>query len=356
MDITFDQEYHGCVGGVYGSKDSFRRFMFTAFGPFNWTLQDDVSFIVFQHERTPTTQRDHYQCYIELKRTMRIPGLKKLLGLNNMHCDVARGTREQCIAYVTKERTRVAGPWIVSKDGQLPEDEQGKRKDIDRAKEIIEKTGSLDKVIEECGTVYIKYHKGLEAYQHKLAEIKSGGPRHHPMEVFWLWGDSDSGKTRWVFDTFGVDNIYKKDFDGKDDKWFDGYMNEPVLLIDDIDPEVMTYRRLLTLLDRYKTRIQYKGGSKHFNSHVVVITSNDHPMVLYQQKDMWPLIRRITKGIYHIKHTDIRYSNPLPSWCPGSEFMFAKLPEGIEYEGLPEIVMEPQDIADEISYSQQDDN
>lgn len=82
-------------------------------------LPDDVTYLVFNIEEAPDTGAIHWQGYIELTKTMRIPAVKKTLYehwgnkklFNTMHLDVREGTQEQAIAYATKEDTRIAGPY-----------------------------------------------------------------------------------------------------------------------------------------------------------------------------------------------------------------------------------------------------
>ena len=62
----------------------------------------------------------------------------------------------------------------------------------------------------------------------------------------------------------------------------------------------LRYSFLLTLLDRYPIRIEYKGGSAEFVSRRVIITSNKAPQDWYDQDKFPfpPIERRITKLIW----------------------------------------------------------
>lgn len=88
---------------------------FTSFLP-DWRppepLPDAVRYVVWQRERAPTSDREHYQGYVEFTKPVRVPQACSLLGLpRETHFERREGTREQAREYCRKEETRVAGPW-----------------------------------------------------------------------------------------------------------------------------------------------------------------------------------------------------------------------------------------------------
>ena len=52
----------------------------------------------------------HLQYYIQRERQTTFATIKRQI-CDRSHWEVARGTLAQCVAYVTKEDTRIAGPW-----------------------------------------------------------------------------------------------------------------------------------------------------------------------------------------------------------------------------------------------------
>lgn len=53
----------------------------------------------------------HLQGYVELLAPVRLSAMRRWLP--TAHWEAARGTREQCIDYCSKEHSRVAGPWTL---------------------------------------------------------------------------------------------------------------------------------------------------------------------------------------------------------------------------------------------------
>lgn len=117
-----------------------------------------VKYVAWQLEKgeegTP-----HLQGYVELHKTARITGLKKING--QAHWEIRMGTQEQAIAYVEKEDTRVEGPW--SNGEKAPG--RGTRTDLAVACDVAMNEG-IEALKAQHPTEYVKYHKGIE----KLAE------------------------------------------------------------------------------------------------------------------------------------------------------------------------------------------
>lgn len=96
-------------------KTPVRHLCFTAFVD-EWKapepLPEQVRYVVWQLEQAPTSERPHYQGYVEFTKTVRVPQACSLLGLpRSTHFERREGTRDQARDYCRKEDTRLAGPW-----------------------------------------------------------------------------------------------------------------------------------------------------------------------------------------------------------------------------------------------------
>lgn len=60
-------------------------------------------------------------------------------------------------------------------------------------------------------------------------------------------------------------------------KWWDGYDKQEFVILDDFRGSQMQFNELLRLLDRYQHRVEFKGGSRQFDSPNIIITSINHP-------------------------------------------------------------------------------
>ncbi len=86
---------------------------------------------------------------------------------------------------------------------------------------------------------------------------------------------------------------------GKNLKWWQGYENEDIVLIDDFRRDFCTFHELLRILDRYPYIVQVKYGHRHLNSPYIFIITPHSPYDTYStREDIQQLIRRIDRVIY----------------------------------------------------------
>ena len=90
-------------------------------------FDENCSKWVFQKERGEETGYDHYQCRFSLRKKIRFTNLRERLveelGISGFHLTP---TSKNCIRkdedyYVTKEETRIEGPWRNAVDKTIPE-------------------------------------------------------------------------------------------------------------------------------------------------------------------------------------------------------------------------------------------
>ena len=128
---------------------------------------------------------------------------------------------------------------------------QGKRSDLDEATCLITNGGSLQDVALAHPTTFVKFHKGLQAYCLMTQE-----KRTWKTEVFWLWGPTGSGKSRYAWETYP--EAYPKQ---SSTKWWCNYGGQDTAIIDDFRPsKEMPFNFILNLFDRYPLMLETKGG------------------------------------------------------------------------------------------------
>lgn len=255
---------------------------------------------VAQLELSSKTKKLHIQGYIEFTKMFSMRKIKKLLP--GIHLEKRKGTREEARDYCMKDEKMIERKeyqkWKnhgVRLKGTKPIEvgvyklDCGKRTDIDRVRQSIKDGKKLkDVIMNEC----VNY-QGIRIAE-KLYQYNST-PRDpaNPPEIRWYYGETGTGKTKSVYDEFKTENIYSS----FSYRWFDGYAQEKVLLIDDFRRDYCKYHMLLKLLDRYPHQVQIKGGTIHINSPIIIITSPYHPKRTYQMyhiEDIEQLLRRIT--------------------------------------------------------------
>nr|WAE42367.1 MAG: replication associated protein [Cressdnaviricota sp.] len=275
-----------------------RRWCFTDWQLLNnYDLKEkEVRYCIYQLEEAPSTKRWHYQGYIELYAPRDKEWLKKRLGIVTSYilCD---GTQKHNIEYCTKQfitkgefkgyETKLAGPWTFGKPG-----EQGKRNDLIKLRDEIQK-GATDFAMiqdDELLPTFAKFFKFADrirnAYQKEMSK------QFRIIEVNIIYGPAGTGKTRYVYDKHGYNNVYSLQSDCQKAIWFDGYEGEKVLLIDDFYGWIK-YSTLLRLLDGYPFRCNIKGSYAYGLWDKIYITSNKSPDLWYKQGMTDALTRRI---------------------------------------------------------------
>lgn len=241
---------------------------------------DKFSYLIFGKE-TGESGTPHLQGYAEWKESRAMSTWKKLLG-DRIHLEERMGSAMQAAEYCKKENN-------FSEFGEISK--QGNRSDLGKiGEEIIAGKSLKDIALENPGT-FIKFNKGFTAL--KNLTYKHRDPAKPP-KVLWLWGDAGVGKTKYAFDRFEADDCYIKD----STKWWNGYTQQPCVIIDDFDHTSWDYRSLLRILDRYKLEVENKGGYIPLNSDTIIITCEYAPEMLWHGNTLKQITRRITEIIH----------------------------------------------------------
>lgn len=254
----------------------------------NYTDQDitlikenifNFSYLIYGFEKgeegTP-----HIQGYAELNNRKTLNALK--LFLPRAHIERRLGTARQASDYCCKEDN---DPFI---HGEISS--QGKRSDLDDVAEAIIDKKTIKEVANLFPSQYIKFHKGIEKLRNLQIEARS-----EPPTVIVIYGASGTGKTKYFYDNYK--DGYK--WEPHQQQWFDGYDGHESVLFDEFRGQ-LPFTMLLNLLDRYETKVQYKGGMSQFVAKNIIITSPDHPKYWYPNLNerMDQLYRRIDKIIF----------------------------------------------------------
>lgn len=241
----------------------------------HFTKEDEITFttlecryVVFGRE-VGESGTPHLQGYLELDNAKTLSAMKKIH--EKAHWEARRGTPVQADEYCRK------GGDVWSK-GELPK--QGRRTDLEGAVELVQGGVALEVVAAEMPAVYVKYHKGLRELRNSRFLDRSEKP-----VVSWLWGKTGVGKTRTAVQD---GSFYIKDAT----RWWDGYEQQEVIVIDDFDG-TWPFRDLLRLLDRYPYQGQTKGGYVKINSPKVFITCDRPPTEFWSGHELEQLNRRL---------------------------------------------------------------
>nr|QGF19362.1 replication associated protein [Antarctic circular DNA molecule] len=243
----------------------------------NYSLEEAVAVLEMQSsyhicgkevgdEGTP-----HLQGYIIFKSVKALSGVKKLQ--SRAHWEQAKGTTTQNVTYCSKGG-------LFSETGTRPKTS----KEVGELQK--EQWADVVRSVRE-GTCEHEYPKEFIQYNATINRLYQ--PQVHEIQVYtgiWFYGPPGTGKSRKARDDFpGA-------YDKLMNKWWDGYVDEESVIIDDIDTtHVHMGLFLKRYADHYPFRAEYKGGSKLIRPKHIIVTSN------YSIEDIFGTGTEMTKAI-----------------------------------------------------------
>lgn len=244
---------------------------------------DHVMWAKWQEERAPTTGTLH------LQGVVKFTSLKTLAQVKVMHAtahwEIGR-SQSKLLEYVDKEETRVSGPYSF---GDLPPG-QGARTDLERLQAAIESGMSIVDIQSEFFGLYLRYQRAIT---HMVASSLSGGGRDAPTSTLVLYGPPGSGKSFLAHDLGGESAFYLPIPKDNSPVWFDGYLGQKTIVIEDFYGRGLSRNFLLRLLDEAPMQVPFKGGFVPLGNVSVIFTSNVHPIMWYNKLGLGALERRL---------------------------------------------------------------
>lgn len=256
-----------------------------------------MEYLVYQKECGEESKHEHYQGYVQLKRAQRLSYMKNIH--KTAHWEISKGTNEQARDYCMKEESRIEPPvefGVFKPTGG----KQGKRTDLEDVIDMVKQKRPREEYA--FTPTYVKYHRGLEA----IRLIAIPPYEHDDVRGEWYYGPSGTGKSRKAFEE--NPGAYRK----AQNKWFDGYDNEDVIIIDDLDTATLGHH-LKIWADRYPCTGEIKCGTVQLTHKKIIVTSNWSIAELFQDepKMIEPLQRRFKE----ISFTNNPF-NTLSNKCP----------------------------------------
>lgn len=236
-----------------------------------------------QLEEGGTTGYQHFQLAIMNDSVVRFTTLQKLFP--GIHLEPRAGTRQQLFDYVTKQDTRVDGPFYGGDWDEMDTilsrgENSGKRSDLDAVRSlIIDNNASLDEVLlneELAGSVSrcLPWVRSLIEARDK----KRFGTQRVERDVTYIYGPSGVGKTRGIEDLVGFENLCEVT-DYRRDPW-QGYDKQDSVFLDEYNGQ-LPLDFLLKLMDSSPVYLPARYSNKLGQYTHVYIASNIEPTALY---------------------------------------------------------------------------
>lgn len=261
-------------------RDDFRDRMDTM-----WTERENpFKFIQVVHE-VGEEGTPHYQGAARTKKTCRPTQVARWLRehVQSAHVESIIGTWSQLMDYVEKTMSE-ENPKLDW--GQTP----SRVKDtnpMQSIKAMIDSGADPRELWEEHFPQMLRCYKGVNRYRNVTASREN-----RQVEVIWLFGETGTGKSHACPRGFSA---YWKP---PGDKWFDGYLGEEIVVLDEFRKTWWFFSYMLRLLDENPLQVAVKGGYVPFKAKTIWITAPVHPREMYPtREDVGQLIRRCTKII-----------------------------------------------------------
>ena len=274
----------------------------------SWMDTGKIEYLVCQVERVAHV---HIQGYIQLRNNSPLSALKKINAA--AHWEVRRGTHAQAKDYSKKEESRVNGPWELGNE----KDSQGKRNDLEAIGALVKAKKTNNEILEEVGAGASKFAKHIQWLRFTTTEAESDR-QLQGVKVITLYGPTGTGKTYAAVNYIAGNKDYyicEAPSHSTSKVWFDGYEGQTCLILDDFAGSFCSFRFILRLLDKYKLKVEVKGGHAWAVWTTVVITSNSHPAEWYKDVDLSPLRRRLTEAGSEIRFADSQGYYQVVDWA-----------------------------------------
>lgn len=244
----------------------------------------DYQYIIYGFERGESGT-PHLQGFVHFKNARSRQSLSQKLP--RAFLDKRRGTVDQAIAYCKKDG-------VFIEKGTKPIDQEealqlGRNKANEANRTIISKAenGDFEWIKSNYPAVWIARMPSLRSMHKPTAKILDGDLQHE-----WWHGPTGCGKSSTVWRLYPIH--YQKQLN----KWWDGYDNELVVVIEEWAPKnEVSGSQLKIWADRYPFPAQIKGGTLQRTrpQKIIVLSNYSIAECFTDSQDREPILRRFTQ-------------------------------------------------------------
>lgn len=306
----------------------------------------NIDYLVISHEVCPGTDRHHIQGFIYFQRERAFPNVNAAFinspghvftqdGKQTVHLEkqFKMSTPQDNARYCKKgsqpkaewEQLKDKGPnygkglilWDVNQPYQIGIDKSncweygqvptgaGHRSDIQEISEMIknQELKTYDDIVDVNAHLAAQY---MKFFDRQIERWRPERDHRVPKNCLCYWGEAGSGKSYVVrhYNSIGAEAAYDTvKFSGeKGNPFVHGYTGKDLIILDDFDPEQVSFQWFLTFLDRYTVPVNVKGGSMKFTANTILVTTNRSPMnwfpYIKEKEQLIALFRRFARFTY----------------------------------------------------------
>lgn len=261
------------------------------------------TYCAFSHEIGGKEGTDHFHLFIYNKHAIALQTIRNLFP--KMHYEICHGNCVQNMQYVFKlgkwadtEKGLTTIPESHWEQGECPVEKPGRRVDLEDLYNAVKEGKSNFEILES----YPQAMRHLEMLDRtrELLHSEKYSKEFRQLKVYYVWGTTEAGKTRFVYDTYGFANVHRvSDYDHP----FDSYKGQDVLVLDEYRSDFKV-RLLLNLLDGYPLELSARFFDRWACYHKVIIISNislsqQYKHIQEDEPETWKaILRRIHKVIH----------------------------------------------------------
>lgn len=270
------------------SHDVLKSILATFPGLLYWCMSDE----------TGEMSTYHTHLYIAFKNAVAFHTIQQRF--YGAHIEVAKGTHQENRDYVKKEgkwlndpkhETQIPGTFEES--GELPPEKSKNQSQSEQILAMLDSGASDVEIIREFPT-WMKHLKALDSTRQALTSEQYQNTFRN-LTVHYLWGKTGVGKTRFVMEKYGYENVYRVTNYAHP---FDSYHSEPVILFDEFRSDLLL-KDMLKYLDGYPLWLPCRYEDKVACYSTVYLISNipldkQYPNVQQDEPESWrAFLRRI---------------------------------------------------------------
>lgn len=184
---------------------------------------NSIKYFVFQREKGHETGTEHIQMYIEFNNPKRFETIKSYFP--KAHIEPRKGSKSQARDYCMKSDTRIGEPMEY---GDFIDN--GKRSDLTEIYELV-KDGATDfEIMDLYPTQFMRYSKAIQQCRQTYV-FEKYKKVFRKLEVYYIWGVAGCGKSRYVMDKYGYENVYR--VTNYNSGAFDTYQGQDVIVFEE---------------------------------------------------------------------------------------------------------------------------